>query len=123
MESLDTTSIDQTTTLGQVTMFVAVLGVLVSAASPFLPKKGGGSRKSRVEIINERLELESKNSKIMRKVNKDLSEWQLVARSLIRVLKNEIASNGGLIPPFAVKMEDQLAEIDEREVDFGDEQV
>ena len=104
-------------------MLVAVLGVLISAVSPFLPKRGPRSYKSRIEIVNERLELEAKNAKIVRTVNKDLSEWQLVARALIRLLKNEVVANGGQVSEASTKLEEQLEEIDSREVNFGDEPV
>lgn len=123
MTEVDVNQIDQSSTLGQITMLVAVLGVLISAISPFLPKRGPRSYKSRIEIVNERLELEAKNARIVRAVNKDLSEWQLVARALIRLLKNEVVANGGQVSEASVKLSDQLAEIDSREVNFGDESV
>lgn len=123
VEGIDTTNIDQSTVIGQITMLVAVFGVLISAAAPFFSKINGRSYKSRVDIINERLELEAKNSRVIRRVNRDLSEWQLVARSLIRILKNEIVSRGGTISDTSIQLEEKLAEIDRREVDFGDESI
>lgn len=123
MTGIDTSSIDQSSTLGQVTMLIAVLGVIGSALGPFLPKRGPRSYKSRIEIIEERLELEARTGKIIRNINRDLSEWQLVARTLIRVLKNEVVANGGELSETSKSMEARLQEIDSREVDFGDEEI
>lgn len=123
MPEVDINQIDQTTSLGQITMLLAVVGVLASAVAPFIPKRGPKSYRARIEIINERLEIESKNSRIVRSINKDLSDWQLIARQLIRVLRNEIINLGGTVSDTAEQLEDQLDEIDNREVDLGDEPV
>lgn len=116
--TIDPNSIDQSTQIGQFTMLIAVLGILFSAAQPFLPKRRGGD-KSRREILAERLELEVRNATIVREVNKNLSDWQLTARNLIRVLKNDLVASGGSISPQAENLESRLEEIDEREVDYG----
>lgn len=119
MQEIDTTSIDQTTHLGQITMLLAVAGILFSAISPFLPKRGPQGHKSRIDIMRERLELEEKNGTIVREVNRNLSEWQLIARAMIRLLKNEVVDAGGEVSQQAMKLEEQLQEIDHREVDYG----
>ena len=123
MPEVDINQIDQTTSLGQITMLLAVVGVLASAVAPFIPKRGPKSYRARIEIINERLEIESKNGQIVRKINRDLSDWQLIARQLIRILRNEIINSGGTVPDTVEQLEGQLDEIDNREVDLGDEPV
>jgi hypothetical protein len=53
---------------------------------------------------------------LQRKVNNNLSEWQLTAREVIRVLKNYLVENGIEIPERVKAMEEHLRAIDEREV-------
>jgi hypothetical protein len=117
-EGIDPNTIDQSNTIGQVTMLLAVIGVFITSVKPFLPRMGSGD-KSRSVILKERLELEMKNATIVREVNTNLSEWQIVARSLIRVLKNDLIEHGGVISGQAENLTARLEAIDEREVDYG----
>lgn len=119
MESFDPGVIDQGSVLGQITMLLAVVGVLLTALKNFLPKGKGGEGKSRMEILKDKVRASESDSQLTRKVNSNLSEWQLTAREAIRVLKNLAVEHGIEIPPRVKALEDHLRSIDERDI-FGD---
>lgn len=120
--SIGLESIDQSNTLGQIIMLIAVSGVVGTQLYGLFSKSSGGTHKSKIELMRDRLEVEKNNNIVIRKVNRNLSEWQLVARALIQALKNEVVKNGGEISERIVSAEERLEAIDNREVDYiGDE--
>lgn len=118
MEAIDPNLIDQSSLLGQVTLFVAAIGVLLTSIKHYLPK-GDGARKSKVEALKDRAKASDADSAFTRKINSNLSEWQLTSREVIRVLKNELVASGIPIPDRVIAMEAHMKSIDEREV-FND---
>lgn len=120
MDVLDPSTIDQSSHLGQITMLIAVVGIFLSAVSPLFPKNG--KHKSRVSLIRERLEVERENAIIVRKINKNLEDWQVVARTLIRVLTNELIEYGGEEDEQIKNLKARLEDIDNREVDYGSDE-
>lgn len=116
MEAIDPSAIDQTTLIGQITMLLLAAGVILSALRAYLPKNRGSEGKSRVEILRDKVRASEEDSSFTRKVNNNLSEWQLTAREVIRVLKNHLVDNGIEIPKRVKAMEDHLRAIDEREI-------
>lgn len=118
MESIDLNLINQGSLLGQITMFVAAVGVLLTSIKQYLPK-GDGARKSKVEALKDKAKASDADSAFTRKINSNLSEWQLTSREVIRVLKNTLVDNGIPIPDRVIAMEAHMKSIDEREV-FND---
>lgn len=116
MEVIDPGAIDQTSLIGQITMLLLAIGVILSTLKAYLPKNRGAEGKSRVEILKDKVKSSEEDSAFTRKVNNNLSEWQLTAREVIRVLKNHLVENGIEIPERVKAMEDHLRAIDEREV-------
>ena len=116
MEAIDPNTIDQTSLIGQITMLLLAVGVILSALRAYLPKNRGAEGKSRMEILKDKVRSSEEDSAFTRKVNNNLSEWQLTAREVIRVLKNHLVDNGIEIPERVKAMEDHLRVIDEREV-------
>ncbi len=116
MEAINPSAIDQTSLIGQITMLLLAVGVILSALRAYLPKNRGAEGKSRMEILKDKVKSSEEDSSFTRKVNNNLSEWQLTAREVIRVLKNHLVDNGVEIPERVKAMEDHLRTIDEREV-------
>lgn len=116
MEVINPSEIDQTSLIGQITMLLLAVGVILSALRAYLPKSRGAEGKSRVEILKDKVKASEEDSAFTRKVNNNLSEWQLTAREVIRVLKNHLVDNGIEIPERVKAMEDHLRAIDEREI-------
>lgn len=116
MEVIDPGAINQTSLIGQITMLLLAIGVILSTLKAYLPKNRGAEGKSRVEILKDKVKSSEEDSAFTRKVNNNLSEWQLTAREVIRVLKNHLVENGIEIPERVKAMEDHLRAIDEREV-------
>ena len=116
MEVIDPGAIDQTSLIGQITMLLLAIGVILSTLKAYLPKNRGAEGKSRVEILKDKVKSSEEDSAFTRKVNNNLSEWQLTAREVIRVLKNHLVENGIEIPERVKAMEEHLRAIDEREV-------
>ena len=116
MEAIDPSAINQTSIIGQITMLLLAIGVILSTLKAYLPKNRGAEGKSRVEILKDKVKSSEEDSAFTRKVNNNLSEWQLTAREVIRVLKNHLVDNGIEIPERVKAMEDHLRAIDEREV-------
>ena len=116
MEVIDPGAIDQTSLIGQITMLLLAIGVILSTLKAYLPKNRGAEGKSRVEILKDKVKSSEEDSALTRKINNNLSEWQLTAREVIRVLKNHLVENGIEIPERVKAMEDHLRAIDEREV-------
>lgn len=116
MEAIDPSAINQTSIIGQITMLLLAIGVILSTLKAYLPKNRGTEGKSRVEILKDKVKSSEEDSAFTRKVNNNLSEWQLTAREVIRVLKNHLVDNGIEIPERVKAMEDHLRAIDEREV-------
>lgn len=116
MEAIDPSAINQTSIIGQITMLLLAIGVILSTLKAYLPKNRGAEGKSRVEILKDKVKSSEEDSSFTRKVNNNLSEWQLTAREVIRVLKNHLVDNGIEIPERVKAMEDHLRAIDEREV-------
>lgn len=116
MEAIDPGTIDQGSLIGQITMLLAVVGVVLTAIKQYLPKGGASEGKSRVEILKDKIKSSEQDSAFTRRVNNNLSEWQLTAREVIRVLKNSLVENGAEIPERVKAMEDHMRKIDEREV-------
>ena len=116
MEVIDPGAIDQTSLIGQITMLLLAIGVILSTLKAYLPKNRGAEGKSRVEILKDKVKSSEEDSAFTRKINNNLSEWQLTAREVIRVLKNHLVENGIEIPERVKAMEDHLRAIDEREV-------
>lgn len=116
MEAIDPSAINQTSIIGQITMLLLAIGVILSTLKAYLPKNRGAEGKSRVEILKDKVKSSEEDSAFTRKVNNNLSEWQLTAREVIRVLKNHLVENGIEIPERVRAMEDHLRAIDEREV-------
>lgn len=116
MEAIDPSAIDQTSLIGQITMLLLAVGVILSALRAYLPKNRGAEGKSRVEILKDKVKSSEEDSAFTRRVNNNLSEWQLTAREVMRVLKNHLVDNGIEIPERVKAMEDHLRAIDEREI-------
>ena len=116
MEVIDPGAIDQTSLIGQITMLLLAIGVILSTIKAYLPKNRGAEGKSRVEILKDKVKSSEEDSALTRKINNNLSEWQLTAREVIRVLKNHLVENGIEIPERVKAMEEHLRAIDEREV-------
>ena len=116
MEVIDPGAIDQTSLIGQITMLLLAIGVILSTLKAYLPKNRGAEGKSRVEILKDKVKSSEEDSAFTRKINNNLSEWQLTAREVIRVLKNHLVENGIEIPERVKAMEEHLRAIDEREV-------
>lgn len=116
MEVIDPGAINQTSLIGQITMLLLAIGVILSTLKAYLPKNRGAEGKSRVEILKDKVKSSEEDSAFTRKVNNNLSEWQLTAREVIRVLKNHLVENGIEIPERVKAMEERLRAIDEREV-------
>lgn len=116
MEVIDPGAIDQTSLIGQITMLLLAIGVILSTLKAYLPKNRGAEGKSRVEILKDKVKSSEEDSALTRKINNNLSEWQLTAREVIRVLKNHLVENGIEIPERVKAMEEHLRAIDEREV-------
>lgn len=115
MESIDPGLINQGSLLGQVTMLLAVVGVVLTAIKQYLPKGKGLEGKSRSDILKDKIRASENDAAFTRRVNNNLSEWQLTAREAIRVLKNSLVEAGAEIPPRVKTMEDHMRKIDERE--------
>ena len=116
MEVIDPSAINQNSLIGQITMLLLAIGVILSTLKAYLPKNRGAEGKSRVEILKDKVKSSEEDSAFTRKVNNNLSEWQLTAREVIRVLKNHLVDNGIEIPERVKAMEDHLRAIDEREI-------
>lgn len=116
MEVIDPGAINQNSLIGQITMLLLAIGVILSTLKAYLPKNRGAEGKSRVEILKDKVKSSEEDSAFTRKVNNNLSEWQLTAREVIRVLKNHLVENGIEIPERVKAMEEHLRAIDEREV-------
>lgn len=123
MEAIDPGTIDQGSLLGQITMLLAVIGVVFTAIKQYLPKGKAGDGKSRVDILKDKIKSAEQDSAFTRRVNNNLSEWQLTAREVIRVLKNTLVENGHPVPERVKAMEEHMRKIDERETfdDAGSE--
>lgn len=123
MEAIDPGTIDQGSLLGQITMLLAVIGVVLTAIKQYLPKGKAGDGKSRVDILKDKIKAAEQDSAFTRRVNNNLSEWQLTAREVIRVLKNTLVENGHPVPERVTAMEEHMRKIDERETfdDTGSE--
>lgn len=116
MEAVDTGAIDQSSLLGQITMLIAVVGVVITAIKQFLPKGDGSEGKSRTEMLKDKVRASEEDSAFTRKVNSNLSEWQLTAREVIRVLKNTLVDGGLDVPERVKAMEGHMRKIDERQI-------
>lgn len=116
MEAIDPGTIDQGSLLGQITMLLAVAGVVLTAIKQYLPKGKAGEGKSRMDILKDKIRSSEQDSAFTRRINNNLSEWQLTARETIRVLKNSLVENGIPIPERVTAMEEHMRSIDEREV-------
>lgn len=116
MEAIEPGTIDQGSLLGQITMLLAVIGVVLTAIKQYLPKGKAGEGKSRMDILKDKMRSSEQDSAFTRRINNNLSEWQLTARETIRVLKNSLVENGIQIPERVTAMEEHMRSIDEREV-------
>lgn len=118
MEGIGIEHFDQSNPLSQVLMaVVVVMTVVIQLKTTFFPTSGGP--KSKVEIMKERLKIELRNGTIVREENTNLSEWQLLARRLIRNLKNDLVDAGGEFSARNRAIEKRLEAIENREVDYG----
>lgn len=93
MEAIDPSMINTQSTIGQVTVLIIALVSLFTAIRPALNFKSGSSKRKYDTIVDE-LKAVKKDLEFSRTINRNLVEWQISARELIRVLRIALADSG-----------------------------
>lgn len=94
MENLDNSAINPNSTIGQVTVLIVAIVSLITAVGPILRSQKGLLSRRKYDTILDELKASKIELNFTRKINRNLVEWQISARELIRLLRNSLAEKG-----------------------------
>lgn len=114
MEAINTENINPDSVIGQVTLLLVSLAIVGKTFRPLIqsPKEFKNRRSNKA--ISEELKIAKKELEYSRTLRRDLTDWQLAARELIRVMKLEIIEAGGHVTGRMQQLSDMLDEIENR---------
>lgn len=114
MEAISTESINTDSVIGQVTLLLVSLAIVGKTFKPLIqtPKEFKNNRSNKAMF--EELKIAKKELEYSRTLRRDLTDWQLAARELIRTMKLEIAEAGGQVTGRMQQLSDMLDEIENR---------
>lgn len=114
MEAINTENINPDSVIGQVTLLLVALAIVGKTFKPLIqtPKDFKNSRSNKA--MSEELKIAKKELEYSRTLRRDLTDWQLAARELIRTMKLEIIEAGGHVTRRMQQLSDMLDEIENR---------
>ena len=114
MEAISTENINTDSVIGQITLLLVSLAIVGKTFRPLIksPKELKNSRSNKA--MSEELKIAKKELEYSRTLRRDLTDWQLAARELIRTMKLEIIEAGGDITGRMEQLSDMLDEIENR---------
>ena len=114
MEAINTENINPDSVIGQVTLLLVALAIVSKTFRPLIqtPKDFKNSRSNKA--MSEELKIAKKELEYSRTLRRDLTDWQLAARELIRTMKLEIIEAGGHVTGRMQQLSDMLDEIENR---------
>lgn len=114
MEAINTENINPDSVIGQVTLLLVALAIVGKTFKPLIqnPKEIRNSRSNKA--MSEELKIAKKELEYSRTLRRDLTDWQLAARELIRTMKLEIVEVGGQVTGRMQQLSDMLDEIENR---------
>lgn len=114
MEAINTENINPDSVIGQVTFLLVALAIVGKTFKPLIqtPKDFKNSRSNKA--MSEELKIAKKELEYSRTLRRDLTDWQLAARELIRTMKLEIIEAGGHVTGRMQQLSDMLDEIENR---------
>ena len=114
MEAISTESINPDSVIGQVTLLLVALAIVGKTFAPLIqtPKEFKNNRSNKA--MSEELKISKKELEYSRTLRRDLTDWQLAARELIRTMNLEIIEAGGQVTGRMQQLSDMLDEIENR---------
>lgn len=114
MEAISTENINTDSVIGQVTLLLVALAIVGKTFKPLIqtPKEFKNNRSNKA--ISEELKIAKKELEYSRTLRRDLTDWQLAARELIRTMKLELIEAGGQVTGRMQQLSDMLDEIENR---------
>lgn len=114
MEAISTENINTDSVIGQVTLLLVALAIVGKTFKPLIktPKEFKNNRSNKA--ISEELKIAKKELEYSRTLRRDLTDWQLAARELIRTMKLELVEAGGQVTGRMQQLSDMLDEIENR---------
>lgn len=114
MEAINAENINTDSVIGQATLLLVALAIVGKTFAPLIqtPKEFKKNRSNKA--MSEELKISKKELEYSRTLRRDLTDWQLAARELIRTMKLELIEAGGQVTGRMQQLSDMLDEIENR---------
>lgn len=114
MEAINAENINTDSVIGQATLLLVALAIVGKTLAPLIqtPKEFKKNRSNKA--MSEELKISKKELEYSRTLRRDLTDWQLAARELIRTMKLELIEAGGQVTGRMQQLSDMLDEIENR---------
>lgn len=117
--TVDPNLINTQTTIGQITLLILVSTTLLINLRPVLKNSGKKFKQRNISSMAQQLKAANSEISYSRELTKNLSEWQLTARELIRHLRNRLVEAGVESDDRSFKLLDLLEEIEQRPLNMS----
>lgn len=114
MEAINTEDINPNSVIGQVTLLLIALSIVGKTFTPLIKNPKGYRRNRSNKAMSEELKIAKKELEYSRTLRRDLTDWQLAARELIRTMRLEIVEAGGTVTGRMEQLSDMLKSIENR---------
>lgn len=113
---IDVSQIDTGTTLGQVTLFIVVVVGGIVTLRPVLKDLRKSKGQKNYAVLSSEMEAVKRELNFSIKIQRHNSEWQIVARELIRLMRLEMVDSGVDINSNIENLTRRLEEIEDRDI-------
>lgn len=113
---VDVSQINTETTLGQITLLVAIIVAGIVALRPVLKDLRKSKGQKNYAVMASEMEATKRELNFSIQIQRHNSEWQIVARELIRIMTLEMIDAGISLDPKVENLMRRLEEIEDRDI-------
>lgn len=113
---IDVSQIDTGTTLGQVTLLILAIAGGIATLRPVLKDLQKSKGQKNYAVLSSEMEAVKRELNFSIKIQRHNSEWQIVARELIRLMRLEMVDSGVEISSNVENLTRRLEEIEDRDI-------
>lgn len=116
--TLDPAQVDSGSSWGQATLLVIAVTALLTSVTPHLKglfSRPKGDKRSNYKTLVSELESARRDNTFLLETNRNLGDWQLAGRELIRILRNDIIEAGLELSSRVISLSDRIEQIENKD--------